>query len=452
MRVLHTSDWHLGRTLHGYSRAPEHEAFLDEVVELCHDVDLVIVSGDVFETCNPPIEAEELFFDALARLGDGGRRAVVVIAGNHDSPDRLKAAAPLAARHGVWLFGRPGDVPVVPSGGALHSVNLVAAGPSSITLEIPVRRTVGTRGSVQRSQRAVVSALPYPSEARLGQLLWPTLEEEDRQRAYNRRIQAAFEHLAADFSPGAVNLATSHLAVRSCMPRSSERTLVGGAYQIEGSALPATAQYVALGHLHLPQAVPDAPCMARYAGAPIAMRFSESDDPRVHTLLDISPGEAPRLETIPVSAGRSLVRWHAQSVEEVCSEVEAGAHAGAFIDLTISVDEHLSHDTLAMLKALPRDIVRIQAELPESSVAPLRTGAQRRDLPVEDLFRSFFQEQTGTEPDTALIDLFTEIAGPGHGAQRTTATDRTSAGDRQTNTSSPSEATPVLQGALRRAG
>lgn len=406
MRVLHTSDWHLGRTLHGHSRAPEHEAYLDEIVDVASEVDMVLVSGDVFETCNPPIEAEELFFDALARLGDGGRRAVVVIAGNHDSPDRLKAAAPLAARHGVWLFGRPGDQPVRPAPGALRAVQIVATGPSSITLDLPTRAGRGP------TERVVVSALPYPSEARLGQLLSPDLEEIDRQQAYNARIEAAFTQLAREFEPGAVHLATSHLAVRSCMPRSSERVLVGGAYQIEGSALPAGAQYVALGHLHLPQEVPDASTLARYAGAPIAMRFSEADDPRLHTIVDVVAGAPATVELTPVAAGRPLVKWHATGIDEVHSKVASGAHDGAFIDLTISVDEHLTHEALGRLKALPRDIVRVQADLPESSVTPLRTAAQRRNLPVEDLFRAFYQEQTGSEPDAALIGMFLEIADP----------------------------------------
>ena len=109
MRFLHTSDWHLGKSLSGFSRAAEHEAFLDEVVQLAADVDLVIVAGDVFDTYNPPIEAEELFYDTMARIGDGGRTAVVVIAGNHDSPDRLSAPVPLSATHGVFILGRPGD-------------------------------------------------------------------------------------------------------------------------------------------------------------------------------------------------------------------------------------------------------------------------------------------------------------------------------------------------------
>lgn len=405
VRVLHTSDWHLGRTLHGHARAPEHQAFLDELVELCDSVDLVLISGDVFETANPPIEAEELFFDALARLGAGGSRAVVVIAGNHDSPDRLKAAAPLASRHGVWIIGRPADAahtgPVELPGG----VRLVHTAPSSVTLDLPVRAT-------GEHQRAVVSALPYPSEARLRQLLSLRLEEQDRQRAYSRRVGAAFQQLAEHYTPGAVHLAMSHLAVRSCMPRSSERVLVGGAYQIEGSALPSAAQYVALGHLHLPQEVPDAPAVARYAGAPLAMRFSERDDPRVHTLVDVEPGQAPEITLEPVRAGRDLVVWEAASLEEVHHGIAEGLHEGAFIDLRVQVEAHLTHAELASLKALPRDIVAVRAVLPESSVTPILAPERRRELPVQDLFRAFYRDQTGDEPSAELVDLFVELAQP----------------------------------------
>ncbi len=414
MRILHTTDWHLGRTLHGHSRAREHEAYLDEIVDLSQEVDVVLVSGDVFETANPPIEAEELFFDALARLGDGGRRAVIVIAGNHDSPDRLTAGAPLAVRHGVWIFGRPGDVPEALPAAARRAglrgpgMRWLASAPSSLTLEVSPQ---GPR----ESERVVVAALPYPSEARLRQLLSVPLTDVDRQRAYNERIERAFASLAVHYEPGAVNLAVSHLAVSSCLPRASERTLVGGAYQVEGRVLPASAQYVALGHLHLAQDVPDAPTLARYAGAPLSLRFSEREDPRLHTLVDVAPGAPATVTTLPIRAGRPLVVWEAGSLEEVHRGIGEGHHQEAFIDLRVHVGEHLTHAELGRLKALPRDIVRIQAILPESALTPLVAPEARRSMPTKDLFRAFFREQTGHEPDSALVDLFVELAGPAVG-------------------------------------
>jgi len=111
MRVLHTSDWHLGRTLEGRQRLPEQEQFIDQLCDIAssEEVDMVFVADDVFDTSNPAAAAEELYFDALERLSDGGSRAVVVIAGNHDSPDRIRATNPLAAKHGISLIGYPGD-------------------------------------------------------------------------------------------------------------------------------------------------------------------------------------------------------------------------------------------------------------------------------------------------------------------------------------------------------
>ena len=103
MRVLHTSDWHLGRSLEGRSRLAEQEQFIAELVALARgaDVQIILVAGDVFDTYNPSAEAERLFFQALEQLSDGGKRAVVAIAGNHDSPERLQSVNPLAAKLGI---------------------------------------------------------------------------------------------------------------------------------------------------------------------------------------------------------------------------------------------------------------------------------------------------------------------------------------------------------------
>lgn len=397
MRILHTSDWHLGRTLYGHSRAAEHAAFLDELVEVARDVDLVIVSGDVHESANPPIEAEELLYDALARLGDGGRRAVVVIAGNHDSPDRLKAPGPLTATHGVWILGRPGDVPAARR--SERGVRLAEAHPSVLVLDLPC------------GERAVVAAVPYPSEARLRQLLSPELGDRDLQAAYEARLRAAFERLAGHFDPGAVNVLTSHLTVSSCLPSRSERALVGGAWQVDASVLPATAQYVALGHLHLAQAVADAPTVARYAGSPLALRFSERDYPRAHVIVDVAPGGVARVELVPVRAGRPLVVWEADGIEAVERGVAEGLHADAYVDLHVRATARLTHAELARIERLPRTFARVRTVLPASVVTPLVDPARRRELPVADLFRAFYRDETGAEPDSELTALFVELAG-----------------------------------------
>ena len=118
MRLLHTADWHLGRSLEGRSRRPEQEQMVDEICALAdaEDVHLVIIAGDVFDSANPPAFAEELFYDALDRLSADGKRGVLVIAGNHDNPERLCASAPLAVRQNVVLLGKPADVTLLSAG------------------------------------------------------------------------------------------------------------------------------------------------------------------------------------------------------------------------------------------------------------------------------------------------------------------------------------------------
>ena len=167
MRFLHTSDWHLGRSLEGRSRLPEQEQFIDELVAIIvtrEDVQLTLVAGDVFDTYNPSAEAEGLFFDALERLSDGGRRAVVVIAGNHDSPERLQAANPLALKHGISILGYPREQLI--TGMVDGGIKRLRTGPGWVELIVP--------GS---EQKVIVYALAYPSESRLNEVLTEGLDD-----------------------------------------------------------------------------------------------------------------------------------------------------------------------------------------------------------------------------------------------------------------------------------
>lgn len=395
MRILHTSDWHLGKTLSGYSRAAEHEALCDELVEIAEDVDLVLVSGDVFDTYNPPIAAEEMFFDTLSRLGDGGRRAVIVLAGNHDSPDRLTAPEALSARHGVFLFGRPGDVPVTGPVRGANRIQVTGCGASWLELGLPC------------GERAVVAALAYPSEARLRDLPAPTTREHDLQRAYDDRIRRIFADLASHFRADAVNLATSHLHMLDAVPSESERVLVGGAWQVTPQSLPAGAHYVGLGHIHQPQAVEGAPSPTRYAGAPLAFRMSERDYAHSSVIVEASAGAPARVHTIPVSAGRPLVVWTVNGgLPEVLAGVESGLHAGALIELRLHLDLPPTHSELATLQNLPRDFTRIRTVLPAQT--PLQQVGGEALSPSE-LFRRFVRDQAEVEPEPELVELFLEL-------------------------------------------
>ena len=112
MRILHTSDWHLGKRLDDFSRLEEQRAVLQEIREVAdrEEVDVVLVAGDLFDTFNPPTEAVELLYKTLKGLTNDGRRPVIAIAGNHDSPDRIESPDPLARECGIIFTGYPHSI------------------------------------------------------------------------------------------------------------------------------------------------------------------------------------------------------------------------------------------------------------------------------------------------------------------------------------------------------
>lgn len=109
MRILHTADWHLGKKLDYYSRMAEQKEVMEEICQVAdrENVDLVIVAGDLYDTFNPPVEATELLYGTLKRLSKDGKRPVIALAGNHDSPDRIDSVDPLARECGIFFLDNP---------------------------------------------------------------------------------------------------------------------------------------------------------------------------------------------------------------------------------------------------------------------------------------------------------------------------------------------------------
>lgn len=400
MRILHTSDWHLGRTLEGRDRMDEQQAFVNEICEIVERerVDLVLVAGDVFDSSNPPAAAERLFYDALDRLAAGGQRAVVVIAGNHDSPERLSAANPLAARAGVSLLGLPKEVLPVSDVSDNRRARRIAAGASWLEIAFP-----------GCPHHAVIAALPYPSEARLNEVLSDMLDEEALQQVYTRRLEQFLAELSQHFRADTINLVMSHLFVRGGKESESERPIqLGGAYAAEPTVFPASAHYIALGHLHRPQPVSDCPVSARYSGSPLAYSFSEAGQAKSVMLIEAEPDREVRLREIPLSSGRPLVRWEAQEgrqqVERWCEE---GRDPQAWIDLEIHVTHPLTMDEIQTLRKLRPGFIHIRPVFPE--MAELHDSEQQSRLPMDELFCRFFEKQMGAKPDDETVKLFLEL-------------------------------------------
>ncbi len=267
MKFLHTSDWHVGKAIRGRSRADEHTAVLAEVIGVAEReaVDVVLVGGDLFDSAAPTPDAERIVYDALLGLSAAGTRPVVVIAGNHDSPHRLAAVAPVFAGHGVTIASSP----VRPDDGGVLRVDTASGVLRVALLPFP-------------SQRNVVSA-----EALL------TGEAADHGGAYAERVRRILGALTDGFgADDTVDVVLAHLMVLGGTLGGGERgahTIFD--YWVPTAAFPGSAHYAALGHLHRPQQLPG-PCPVHYCGSPLQLDFGETANQPSVNVVTAEPGRA----------------------------------------------------------------------------------------------------------------------------------------------------------------
>lgn len=399
MRILHTSDWHLGKSLDNISRIDEQKQFVDELCGIARQesIDIVLVAGDVFDTYNPSSQAEELFYLAVDRLSDKGERAVVVIAGNHDNPERLCAANPLALRNGIILLGYPkSDARLFTT--ESKNVMIPAAGPGWLELCV-----------AGCEHNAILITLPYPSETRLEEVLCMDPDEESIKQAYSEKVGKILKNLGRNFRDDTVNLAVSHIFVGGGKESESERTIqVGGAMTVEPSALPSNAHFTALGHLHRPQEVKGAPCPAYYSGSPLAYSFSEAEHCKMVYVIDAIPGRAAQVKEIPLNCGKPLRRWVARNgIEEALLWCEDGRDSNAWIDLEVYTDRVLLPEEQKKLRDLNPGIINIRPVIKAENSVDFEYE-NRENRKIDKLFKDYFKFRTGTEISDELMDVFIE--------------------------------------------
>lgn len=281
MRFLHTSDWHIGKTLKGQSRLDEQRGVVREIVAVAreHPVDAVLIAGDVYDSAAPSAEAQQLVVQALLALRDTGAE-VLVLAGNHDHGPTFDAYRPLMGAVGITVVGS-------------------ARGPEE----------GGVRNFLARSsgEPAVVAMLPFLSQRyaiRAAQLVANT--PAANSGAYEQMVRDVLASLTGAFRDDAVNIAMAHLTVGTARFGGGERAAQSiFEYHVSAAAFPVEAHYVALGHLHRRQALP-APCPVHYSGAPLQIDFGEEDYSPVVVLVDAAPGMPARTTDVPIRSGRRL--------------------------------------------------------------------------------------------------------------------------------------------------
>jgi DNA repair protein SbcD/Mre11 len=301
VKILHTSDWHVGKVLKGRDRSDEHDAVLRSIIQVARteDVDLVLIAGDMFETSSPSPKAQGLVMRALLALNEDGRQ-VVAIAGNHDNANLLDSVyRPVLGELGLHVLGTP---KAPDSGGTLH---------------------LTTRGGEQLT----VAALPFLSQryaVRAAELLL----QDAAQHAldYARRVGEIVRLLTGGFTEDSVNIVMAHATVLGGRRGGGERDVqTAFEYQVPPGIFPASAHYAALGHLHRQQEIA-APCPAFYSGSPLAVDFGEEANEPGALIVTAAPGIRADARRADIQGGRRL-RTLRGPLDQVIAEGEQAGDA-----------------------------------------------------------------------------------------------------------------------------
>ncbi len=338
MRLIHTSDWHLGRSFHQVGLLGTQAAFVDHLVEVvrAERVDAVLVSGDVYDRALPSPETVSLLSDAVTRLIDAGAQ-VVLSSGNHDSAIRLGFAAELLARSGLHIRSRVADIgtPVMIRDVAVHPLPF---------LEPAI--TAAAVGSTERTHAGVL-------------------------RGAMKRVE---EDLATRAGQSVV---MAHAFVTGGATSDSERDIsVGGVSAVHPDVF-AAADYVALGHLHGSQRLSE---QVRYSGSPVPMSFSEHSHTKGSWLVDLD-GSSVRAEFVEAPVDRPL-RLLRGRLEDVLADPDLDSAGAAYCQVTLTDPVRPLGAMDQLKRRFPHTLV-LQFD-PEGQIQPVRTYAARLASSTDD--------------------------------------------------------------------
>lgn len=404
LRFIHTADWHLGHTLHGVSRHFEHQRFLDWLLgtlEECQ-ADALIVAGDIFDSANPPVEAQAMLYrfltDARARLPN---LDMLLVAGNHDSPARLEAPLPLLHRLGIRVVGTlPRD-----ADGRLDPERLL----------VPLR---GSDGDVAAWCAAVPylrpSDLPLPDDPEADPLIYGV------EQLYVQALELARERR----QPGQALMATGHCyMVGAQLSEVSERRILGGnQHALPASLFPDDLDYAALGHLHLAQRVGGAESR-RYSGSPIPLALNERRYTHQVLLGEWSDGAAVSVESLSVPRQVDILRLPktgaapldvvADMLDSLELDPALSPEAHPFLEVCIRLDQPepgLRQRVEEQVAGKPLRLVKISLEYAGGAAQTHRLpDARLEELAPERVFRQRYRQQFEGEPDGPLLEAFAQL-------------------------------------------
>lgn len=384
MKILHTADLHLGARLDTRDREAEQRKILNEITAVANGVnaDIVIVAGDVYHNSTPSAQAEDMFFDFVDKISDGGNRLVFVLSGNHDDPERLGACNPLAIKRNI----------VVASSLDIDFKNTPR--------EARARILDAGRGYVRvkvGEEECVLAFLPFFGEQKCKELAG------GGDLTYNEAIMELARVGASHFSPLSVNIFVSHLFVAGAKLADNGEVKVGDVMAITPDVFPKNAHIVALGHLHRAQKIGS---NVYYPGSTIELRFNDHR-PSVN-VIDVTKGGVASVKQVPLASACELRQIRVKNMAYAIKELSL-AGANELIELTFVQNEPLKATEIKELKRSFPNLCGVRLELISAETESEERKVSRRQLSDQDLFIQFYKQKTGAEPSPRLVEMFLEI-------------------------------------------
>ena len=368
MRVLHTADWHLGKTLRGVSLHEDQAHILDQVFQavVAESVDVLLIAGDVYDKASPSETAMKLYSDFLERVHEQTDAAIVVIAGNHDSGQRLGTASRLFDRSRILVRG-------------------------------PIERDETPLILADDHGKVAISALPY-GEIYAARRAFEAEDIRSPEDVLRAQMEAARSRVPED----ARWIVVVHAFVTNCQPTESERRLSVGAVETVQATIFDGAHYVALGHLHRPQAA--GANIIRYSGSPLAFGFDEAGTTKSMTVFDLDGrGQVVDLKSVEFKPLRQ-VREARGLLHDLVDEAKANP-SDDYIR-AILLDEGALIEPAAQLRPFYPNILQTLREKKQDLVMSSAGRAQSRlDDPVGviDEFLTYVRGEAATERETEVV-------------------------------------------------
>jgi exonuclease SbcD len=409
MRLLHTSDWHLGQTLHTFERGYEHQCFLDWLLDTLvrEEIDALLIAGDIFDNSNPSAAAQRQLYRFLQQARVRAPQLdIVVIAGNHDSPGRLEAPGPLLEAHGTVVIG-----------------NVLRKDDGDIDLDRLLVPLHGKDGTVQ----AWVLAIPFLRPGDVPRVAQPddgAVPLDPYLHGITQLYRQTHALAQARRLPGQAIVAMGHchMVDGTSSLESERRIVIGGTEALPAAMFDDAIAYAALGHLHLAQRVGKQDHL-RYSGSPLPLSFAEVGYTHQVVVIDLADGRATAITPLPVPRAVPLLRIPATPapLKDVLAALVAldlpdvPVHARPFIEVRVLLDApepSLRAQVEAALEGKPVRLAKIEPTRkasPQQEADAVLTLDQLAQMQPDDIFRRLYKQKYDEDAPHEQLSAFAEL-------------------------------------------